>query len=183
MTAASLPQLLTVEEFDRIPNPPGGVYELRHGEAFFVGYPDIVHKKLQRRLRELIQSLADNAGVRGVAETEFPYRPLPEHELWAADMAFVSEARFNAIPRWLLGSPEIVIEVKSPSNSKQELLDKAMTALAGGAHEFWIVDAGTRSVTVHGRTSGTSVYKGNQSVPVALLNGEIDLRQLFAGLE
>lgn len=58
-----------------------------------------------------------------------------------------------------------------------------MTALAGGAHEFWIVDQETRRVTVYDRTRGTSVYRGNQSVPVALLNGEIDLRQLFAGLE
>ena len=27
--------------------------------------------------------------------------------------------------KWLIGSPELVIEVKSPSNSKQELYDNA----------------------------------------------------------
>jgi len=40
-----------------------------------------------------------------------------------------------------MGSPELVIEVKSPSNTKDELHDRAMTTLAGdGAVEFWIVD-------------------------------------------
>jgi hypothetical protein len=40
VSAATIPQLLTVEEFNRIPDPPGGRYELRHGEAVFVSYPD-----------------------------------------------------------------------------------------------------------------------------------------------
>jgi len=72
VSAASVPKPLTVEEFDRIPNPPGGVYELRHGEAVFVTFPEKLHKTLQRRLRERLGALA---GSRGVVDTEFPYRP------------------------------------------------------------------------------------------------------------
>jgi Uma2 family endonuclease len=34
--------LMTVEEFLKLPDPPGGYYELRHGEAVFVTYPDLV---------------------------------------------------------------------------------------------------------------------------------------------
>jgi Uma2 family endonuclease len=53
VSAQSIPNLLTVEEFDRIPNPPGGVYELRHGEAVLVTFPGKHHKTLQRRLTVL----------------------------------------------------------------------------------------------------------------------------------
>ncbi|HET8547596.1 MAG TPA: hypothetical protein VFL57_06325 [Bryobacteraceae bacterium] len=105
MSAASIPEPLTVAEFDRIPDPPGGRLELRHGEAVFVSYPDRVRKILQRRLRQLIEEVATAAKVAGFTETESPYRPLPEHcELWSADVAFGSDARDQTPGRWLMGS-------------------------------------------------------------------------------
>ncbi|HYZ83006.1 MAG TPA: Uma2 family endonuclease [Bryobacteraceae bacterium] len=180
MSAASLPKLLTVDEFDRLPNPPGGVYELRHGELFFVSFPEKIHKELQRRLRKIIEAIAEQAGVPGVTDTEFPYRPFPEHELWSADVAFVSQERYDRIDRWLLGSPELVIEVKSPSNRKQELNDKALTALAGGAYAVWIVDHETRSVTVFDHRNGMCRYQEPDAVPLELFPAvELPLSMLF----
>jgi Uma2 family endonuclease len=95
----------------------------------------------------------------------------------------ISESRHRQVEKWLVGSPELVIEVKSPSNTKAELFDKAMTTLAGaGAVEFWIVDAKTRTVTVF-TASGMHFYDGDMAVPVALFDGQIHLADLFAGLE
>jgi Uma2 family endonuclease len=182
VSAASIPQPRTVEEFDRLPDPPGGRLELRHGEAVFVSYPEIVHIKVQRRLRELIQMRADAAGIRGIAEIEFPYRPMPEYELWAADVAFVSAPRFTAIKRWLEGSPQLVIEVRSPSNTKQELSDKAMTTLRGGASEFGIVDAALRTVMVFAQSGDIKVYRGDETVPLPMFNSSLSLGQLFEAL-
>jgi Uma2 family endonuclease len=113
-------------------------------------------------------------------DTEYPYRPIPEHEVWGADVACVREERDRAEGKWLKGSPEIVIEVKSPSNSKAELSDKAMTTLNGeGAIEFWIVDATSQTVTVHTR-NGMSVYSPGLSVPVEIFAGRISVDELFA---
>src|SRR5438105_2324955 len=145
VAAQSIP--LTVEEYERIPDPPGGRYELHHGEAVFVTYPVRRHKDLQRRLRKLLEPMAEPRGF--IVDTEYPYRPLPENEVWGADVACVSGPR-NRVEKWLVGSPELVIEVKSPSNTKAELHDKAMTTLAGaGSVEFWIVDPKTSTVTVY----------------------------------
>ncbi|MDR3702771.1 MAG: Uma2 family endonuclease [Candidatus Sulfopaludibacter sp.] len=80
----------------------------------------------------------------------------------------------------MLGSPELVSEVKSPSNTKQDLYDKAMTTLAGGgAGEFWIVDPNTTSVTVYSKTSGVHVYRSPLNVPVPLLGQNVSLQSLF----
>src|SRR6266568_4484150 len=148
MGAQSSPAPITVEQYEWIPDPPGGRYELHHGELVFVTYPVHEHKSLQRRMRKILEPLAEPRGF--IVDTEYPYRPIPEHEVWGADIACVREDRHRADPKWLNGSPEIVIEVTSPSNSKAELGDKAMTTLNGqGAIEFWIVDAKTRTVTVH----------------------------------
>ena len=181
MGAQSIPAPITVEQYERIPDPPGGRYELHHGELVFVTYPVRQHKDLQRRLRKSLESMAEPLGF--LVDTEYPYRPIPEHEVWGADVACVRELRHRAETKWLNGSPEIVIEVKSPSNSKAELSDKAMTTLTGeGALEFWIVDARSLTVTVHTRL-GMAVYHAGECVPVALFGGRISVDELFAGCE
>jgi len=181
VSAQSVLKLLTVEEYEQIPDPPGGRYELHHGEAVFVTWPVWQHKEMQRRLRKLLERMAEPYGF--IVDTEYPYRPLPENEVWGADVVCISAAR-DRVEKWLAGSPELVIEVKSPSNTRAELHDKAMTTLAGaGSVEFWIVDPQTRTVTVYTATSGMHLYDGDMAVPVALFAGAIHLDELFAGLE
>ena len=139
------------------------------------------HKDLQRLLREMLDMLAKPLGF--LVDTEYPYRPLAENEVWAADVACVRMSRHESTDKWLMGSPELVIAVKSPSNTKHELYDRAMTTLAGeGAVEFWILDAGTESITVYSKTSGVRVYRAPESVPVPILGGTIGITSLFASL-
>lgn len=182
MSAAPIPKLLTTEDLDTIPDPPGGRYELHHGEAVFVSFPDKRHKELQRRLRKLLETFAAAANAEGVVDTEFPFRPLPQHELWGADVAWCSRGRYDRGGKWLDGSPELVIEVKSPSNTKHELQDKAMTTLAGGAQEFWIVDPEKQVITVYNARSGMDRYAGGGAVPVPMFSAHVDVDQLFDGV-
>jgi Uma2 family endonuclease len=178
--ARSVPKPITVEEYERIPDPPGGRHELHHGELAFVTYPVWEHKDLQRRLRKLLETMAEPLGF--IVDTGYPYRPFPENEVWGADVACVSGPRYR-VKKWLVGSPELVIEVKSPSNTKAEMHDKAMTTLAGaGAVEFWIVDAETRTVLVHRKAGGMSVYSSDDSVPLQMFGSRIAVAELFAGL-
>ena len=179
MAAQSIPRLFTVAEYEQIPDPPGGRYELHHGELVFVTYPLRRHKDLQRRLRKLLEPVAERHGF--LVDTEYPYRPLPESEVWAADVACLAKSRNDGAEKWLLGSPELVIEVKSPSNTKDELHDKAMTTLAGdGAVEFWIVDPKTATVAVYSKTSGVRIYQTPMAVPIPILEDRILLELLFA---
>jgi Uma2 family endonuclease len=137
-----LTDLLTVEQFDALPEPSGGYYELRHGEAVFVSFPGRAHKEIQRRLLELLALDARNPGV---VDTEFPYRPYAEHELWSADVAYVNQAAYDRIGRWLVGSPDLAAEVKSPPNTDKELQDSAMVPLAGGCKGVLDRGSGTAS--------------------------------------
>lgn len=177
MSAHSIPRLFTVEEYEQIPNPPGGRYELHHGELVFVTFPVRQHGDLQRLLQELLQPAARPAGY--LVAVEYPYRPLPQCELWGADVVCVLRTRHRAAEKWLMGSPELVIEIKSPSNRDSELHDKAMTALLGGAIEFWIVDPKTKSVKVYSKTEGVQVHREG-AVPVPMFDCRIDLPTLFA---
>lgn len=162
-------KLLTVEEYDKIPNPPGGVYELYHGELVFVSYPELQHKLAQHRIRRKLEQLA----VAGwFIEVEWPYRPESEHELWAADVVAFRDLRLREIQRWLDGSPELVVEVLSPSNRVSEMLDKSRTCLANGAIQFWEVDPLTASVRVTRRDGSSLTYTRGQSIPLDEIFGE-----------
>ena len=177
MGAQRIAAPVTVSEYERIPNPPGGRYELHHGEMVFVTYTVRRHGDLQDRLRELLKNLLEGADF--VVRTEYPYRPFPENEVWGADVACVRRERHGAVEKWLEGSPELVIEVKSRSNTKTELHDKAMTTLAGeGSIEFWVVDDDTRTVTVYSRT-GMRVYGAGESAPVPAVDGRLPVDDIL----
>ena len=86
--AGATTRLLTVDEFRKLPEDDGPVYqELRHGEPVPVTRLKYRHYTLQRRLRRLLEALAPPGGL---VDSEFAYRPLPEHELRVADVAYVS---------------------------------------------------------------------------------------------
>jgi Uma2 family endonuclease len=178
VSAQSIPKLFTVEEYEQIPDPPGGRYELHHGELVFVTYPVRQHGDLQHRLQKHLSPAAEKLGF--LVRIEYPYRPLPESEVWGADVACVRKKRHRAVEKWLLGSPELVIEVKSPSNTYGELHDKAMTTLAGdGAVEFWIVDPKSATVKVYSKSAGVHIYTQG-AAPVPGLDFDLSLETLFA---
>ena len=85
---AAITKLMTVEEFRRLPEPHGSVdHELRHGEVVSVTRPKLKHSLIQRNLREL---LARSVEAGSYVDKEIAFRPLPEYELWVADVAYVS---------------------------------------------------------------------------------------------
>jgi Uma2 family endonuclease len=58
------------------------------------------------------------------------------------DVAWVSEERRKSRPNdpCYLIAPEICVEVESPSNSDEELMERKRLYFEKGAEEFWICD-------------------------------------------
>jgi len=111
---------ITVGEFQKLPEDTGPVYhELRNGEVVAVTRPRYKHFSIQRRLRRLLENLT----TEGVVDTEFAFRPSPEHEISVADVAYVTAERERLIDPegYLEGAPDLVIEVLSPSNTASEI--------------------------------------------------------------
>ncbi len=72
---------MTVEEFREFPKPAGNFYyELHHGRLVQVGRPK--HKHHLNPLRSA-----------GTVSVELPFRVVPENDVRAADVSFVSRTR------------------------------------------------------------------------------------------
>ena len=172
--------LITVADFDRLTAGKKGRYELRHGEMVEMTFPKPRHNRAQRRLLHLLTRLA---GEHYVVATELAFRPMPDHELWAADVAVVAELRIaesEECDEYLNGSPEIVIEVLSPSNSADEMDDRRATCLAGGCQEFWVVNPRLRTVRIFDREGVSREYKADQLVPFSLTSQSFPAAGIFS---
>jgi len=157
---------MTVEQFRQLPEDSGPVYhELRHGEAVAVTRPKLKHFLIQRNLRGLLTPYAEAGSC---VDTEVAYRPLPEYELWVADVAYISAERFRqADPDDnIRGAPELVVEVLSPSNTLAEIEEKVRVCLDNGSREFWVVDAGRGQVKVTTVDGRSVILQSADEIPV-----------------
>jgi Uma2 family endonuclease len=69
------------------------------------------------------------------------------------DASFVSARRLAAGPRrgpYLVGSPDLAVEVVSPSDSRKEVAAKVAEYLAAGARAVWVIEPRHQTVTAHG---------------------------------
>ncbi len=176
--ATTTTRLMTFEEFEKLPDLPGGHYELHHGEVVFVSLPFHEHHLVQYALLRLLDRSAGNAGR---VSMEFGYRPRGQHEYWVADVVFLAKDRWDAIPRKgiLSGSPELVIEVLSPSNTAAEMRDKRKLCLETGCLEFWMVDIEQREVEVSTPDGRAITYSSGQSIPL-FFGGSLSVDEIFS---
>jgi Uma2 family endonuclease len=170
---------MTIEEYRQLPHRDDVIQELHWGQLVTLTFPKMGHTRLQSRLLELLRP---SAGSKGLIAAELPFRALPEYDLRAADVAFVSQARWDATDEDdnLHGSPELVVEVLSPSNTKSEIREKAALCLSTGAEEFWVIDPKQRTVTVTRRSGETAVYGVGDRIPLPLFAAELKVADIFA---
>jgi Uma2 family endonuclease len=113
-------------------------------------------------------------------QPEFPFRALPEYDLRAADVAFVARDRWDSVGEEdLRGSPELVIEVLSPSNTRSKIQAMAALCLATGTEEFWVVDGKRKTVSVTLRGGNTVVYGISDTIPLRMFHSELTLAEIF----
>jgi Uma2 family endonuclease len=178
MAAIPHPVLLTVDQYRRLRLREDAVQELHWGEVVTLTRPRMRHAKLQSRLVRLLRPVAEHLGV---VESEVAFRALPEYDLRGADAAFVARDRWQQTPDDdnLRGSPELVIEILSPSNTKSEMQEKAAVCLSTGAHEFWVVDPKRRTVTITARSGESTSWRARESIPLPLFHSELPVNSIF----
>ena len=83
----------------------------------------------------------------------------------------------------VLGAPDLVIEILSPSTSLRDKVLKFRRYLQAGVREYWIVEPDSKAVSVHILTNGeyvTHPYCEEDTIPVHVLEGcVIKLTEIF----
>jgi Uma2 family endonuclease len=179
---AAFPQLMTVAQYWELPDddfPDAFLHELQHGEIVALPRPKHGLYALQHRIHLLLDDKLRSHGMVGL---EMPYRPLPEFELRRADVAFVSQERWSAVnPDDVLhGSPELVVEIRSPSSTDEQLREILCYGLGNGALEVWIVDSSQKSISVFRSDGIPAVFNVGDSLSLSAFGGgELAVNEIF----
>ena len=139
--------LMSVQEYLKLPpREDGFTDELIEGEIVLSPNAKPLHSKVEIRVLELLIPLRKFGYEIGL---EFGCR-LGKHSLPGPDVAAIRADRWNNVgDKYLVGSPELVVEVFSPSDRKGLMAQKAALYLRHGAEAVWVVYPKRRTVIVH----------------------------------
>jgi Uma2 family endonuclease len=151
--------LLTIEQFDALPERDDVRYELVRGELIEMPRPIPAHNLVRDTiLYDLLRFLEEHPLGTAIAECELRLAP---DSVRVADVAFIRAERMKQIDLWrrVEGAPDLAIEVVSPSDSYEEVMEKAREYLEAGARAVWVFSLAQRNVLVRtsegGRLVGT----------------------------
>jgi Uma2 family endonuclease len=130
---------LTYEDYCRIPED-GQRHEILDGVHVVSPAP---RKKHQRLLGNLFFVLERHLRVQGDGEVYLaPFDVLlSEYDILQPDLVFVSDERLHLLDELnCKGSPDLVVEILSPSTARRDQVDKRARYEAHEVREYWIVD-------------------------------------------
>lgn len=146
------PPMLTIEEYQRLPDDDLYRDELVRGELVREPRPAQEHASIAARLTSILYSFVDHHGL-GVVFGEAGYVLAEDPPtVRGPDISFVSTGR---IPPQGFGrgfwrmAPDLAVEIVSPGNSAAEIQEKVLEYLDAGSRLVWVVHPRTRTVVVH----------------------------------
>jgi len=164
--------------------PSNERYELIRGELCALPDNSAEHGNKTMRLSAPVALFVEenDLGECFASETRFIIEENPDTVL-APGFAFVSHTRLNSIPAkdYLSIAPDLVIETRSPNDSRAEFALKVDRWLRAGTQVVWALDPAMRTITVHqtGVTPQTLTVEDTLSGGNVLPGFTFSLRRLF----
>lgn len=173
--AETAERLVSLEEFERLPEEAGYRVELVRGRIVREPRPVAEHNWLASELYWRIES---HAREHGLGRTLFDAGFLLEEDpptIRIPDIAFlVRPASAEERPEglWTI-APDLAVEIVSRSNTAAEIQEKVLEYLASGTRLVWVVEPASRSVTS---------YRSRKDVEVLTEGDELDGGDVLPGL-
>ena len=171
---------LTYAEYELIPEDRNR-HEIIDGEHYVSPAPNIYHQELAARLYELLRTMFGSTGKGRVLFAPVDVE-LTETDIVQPDLLVVLAEHDSIVTRTrIIGSPDLVVEILSPSNPQADTVLKLEMYRRAGVGEYWIVDPDRRRVTVYARSeeSLTELESGHGEVTSPLAGGSVSLKRIW----
>lgn len=148
-------------------------YELERGKPM----PNLTHGAIQANL---IFELKLNYGSGYRIASEVALATVPDGT--TPDIVVYPKKELNFINELARQSeaPLLTIEIQSPSQSNDEMIDKAGVYFAFGVRSSWVVFPALQGVAVYSAPGVYQFYHGDDTLKDPNLNIEINLEKVFA---
>jgi len=123
-------------------------YEIIEGELLEMPAPSTTHQRLVGRFFRAISEFVEKKDLGEVFVSPVDVI-LSDTNVVQPDVVFVSKERSEIVKeRGVFGSPDLVVEVISPSTLKRDTEDKKRLYSKHGVKELWLVFPGEKAVEV-----------------------------------
>lgn len=182
-TAVKIPENLKLTYGDYLLLPEDKRYEIIEGELFMTPSPRTVHQRLIVKLFQLINDFVKKGKLGEVFIAPYDVI-LSKHDIVQPDIIFVSKENARIVTELnIQGTPDMVVEILSPSNKEIDLLLKKKLYAASGIKEYWITDPAPAKKSVKlfhlGKKGYEEVKTGNTLKSLVLKGLEIDISGIF----
>lgn len=146
------------EDFLKIPEREGTVYELDEGELLMEPSPVLRHNLIRQRIATDLRQFFESRNL-GIVVEEMDFR-LGVDTVRNPDAAFITQEHFHRIDldrSPAEGAPALAVEVISPSNRTEETAKKIQQYLKAGSRSVWVVHPKLRLVEIHSQTGAHTI--------------------------
>jgi Uma2 family endonuclease len=147
---------VTADLFFQIPEGPP-YYQLIEGIIVMSPSPTFYHQTLLLRLSQCLQNYLDEHPIGVVVFSPCDVR-LENTTVYHPDLFFVRNGNPRVvIDRTVEGPPDLVVEILSPSNFREDRIAKRAAYARAGVEEMWIVDPEARQIEIYPLAKGLDV--------------------------
>jgi Uma2 family endonuclease len=173
--------LLSVDEFERLPEPEeGGGYELDEGEAVYVSPNSLEQGEIIYRIYALLREWA-KSNDRGLVAPD-SWIELAPGVVRAPDVAYIPRDRItNLDPKHTLKVvPALAVEVLSTYNTAREMSRKIQQYRDAGVDLIWVIDPEKCEVDVYSSLPLGTLRQGDSLSEDKILPGfSVPLSTIF----
>ncbi len=184
MTVAAEKNLLTAEDFLRLPNE-GRPRELVRGRVVYMNVPKPRHGQICSKVDRIIGNFADEKNLGHVVSNDSGVRTERGPDtVRGADVAFYSYSRVPPGPfpdDYLPVVPELIFEVRSPTDRWSAILAKVAEYLEAGVTVVCVLDQMTERCHVYRNEEPVQDFTTEQelALPDVLPGFQVMVRRFF----
>ncbi len=136
---------MTVEEYLAMPEStqPSNLIE---GRLYMSPTPIWRHQSIVGTVYVALRTFANESG--GLAFISPMDCHLPNGSILQPDVGYITPDRVDIVDRWVMGAPDLVVEVLSPGTRRFDRNRKLQQYERNGVREVWLVDPSSQTVIV-----------------------------------
>jgi Uma2 family endonuclease len=174
----------TYEDYATLPDD-GHRYEIVNGVLVMAPAPSPEHQSIAVRIAYYLFPHIDLVGIGKLFTAPIDVELGPKN-VYQPDLVVVLNTHLERVAeKKIIGAPDLVVEVASPSTAAYYRLTKYDRYAHAGITEYWIVKPGTNTVEVlvleHGEYRSLGIFHGQQTLPSRVVPGlPVRVEQFFA---
>ena len=171
---------LTYQEYAQFPDD-GKRHEIIDGAHYVSPAPSVNHQRCAWRLVDVLAAVFERPGKGEVLFAPVDVE-LTENDIVQPDFVVVLSERASIIePSRIVGAPDLVVEIVSPSSRDHDTVHKLALYERTGVGEYWIVDRDAERLTVYSRSGArfAAVDAGRDAVHSPLAGSTASIQTIW----